>query len=447
MRAPFDLRRRLSAYRELWGAGFWSLVLRVAGLASSFFLGVVLARVLGPAEFGIYGLVISVVMLLMNVVLLGIPQLAVRDFAARSDRRDWTGIRALVRAFNKAVLAMSVAVLVLAAGIAMFARPGDSKVLVIAILGALLTCATSITSLAAAELRGLGRLLQGQFMDIVGRPLTVFVLIGAALLAGVKLDATLAIAIQLAVAVGAALISFRWLRAALPSDLMTPAGRAPKWLALALPLGAVDVIRQLDGTYGMILMGWLAAASDLGVYRVALSASVLAAMPVTILHVVLAPTVSRLYQSGQKQELERLLRRASALMTAMLLPMLVGLLLFARPLISFVFGPAYEAAALPLILLCAGQLVGGFFGMGPILLAMCDSERQLTLIYVFSVGAGILAAFPLIHAFGAAGAAAAQIVSTGLVVLLSAAFARRRLDLPTTFLGSFAASGAAGPSD
>jgi O-antigen/teichoic acid export membrane protein len=81
--------------------------------------------------------------------------------------------------------------------------------------------------------------------------------------------------------------------------------------------------------------------------------------------------------------------------------------------------------------------VSGFFGMGPILLAMCDSERHLTLIYAFSVGAGMLAAGPLIHSFGAAGAAGAQIVSTGLVSMLSGRFARRQLHLPTTFMGIF----------
>jgi O-antigen/teichoic acid export membrane protein len=443
MSALFELRQRLNEYRQLWGAGLWSLVLRIVGLGSSFLLGVVLARVLGPAEFGTYGLVISVAMLIMNVVLVGTPQLAVREFAVRSERNDWTGVLTLARAFTRATFAMSIAVLVIAAGAELILRPGDSTGLVITILGALLTSAMSFTALAAAELRGLGRMVQGQFMDIVGRPLAAFVLIGAALLVGMRLNATLAIAVQLGVAVAAALISFRWLHSAMAATALDSASRPLKWLHLALPLGIVDIVRQLDGTYGVILMGWLASAVDLGIYRVAVGAAVLPAMPLTIIHVVLAPTVSRLYQSGRTEELERLLHRASALGTALLLPMLIGLVLFGRPVVSFVFGPAYEAAALPLILLCAAQLVSGIFGMGPILLAMCDSERHLTLIYLLSVGAGILAAGPLIHSFGAAGAAGAQIVSTGLVSVLSGRFARRRLNLPMTFIGMFSSPRAA----
>jgi O-antigen/teichoic acid export membrane protein len=79
-------------------------------------------------------------------------------------------------------------------------------------------------------------------------------------------------------------------------------------------------------------------------------------------------------------------------------------------------------------------LVSGFFGMGPILLAMCNSERQLTRIYIVAILAGIGTAIPLTYSFGASGAALAQVVSTGLIAYLSGRFARRELGLSTTFV-------------
>jgi O-antigen/teichoic acid export membrane protein len=72
--------------------------------------------------------------------------------------------------------------------------------------------------------------------------------------------------------------------------------------------------------------------------------------------------------------------------------------------------------------------------MGPILLAMADSERHLTKIYLIAVGSGVLLAIPLVWRFGAVGAAGAQIVSTGLIAYLSGRFARRKLGLGTTFM-------------
>ena len=69
-------------------SGFWSLVLRIAGLVSGFATGVLLARILGPVEFGIYGLATTIASLAMSVTQMGTPQLAVRELSIRSERSD-----------------------------------------------------------------------------------------------------------------------------------------------------------------------------------------------------------------------------------------------------------------------------------------------------------------------------------------------------------------------
>jgi len=123
-----------------------------------------------------------------------------------------------------------------------------------------------------------------------------------------------------------------------------------------------------------------------------------------------------------------------------LIPMLMVLTLFGRPLVVLVFGHVYSDAWLPLAVLCAAQVVLGFFGMGPILLAMADSERHLTVIYLVAVTAGVIAAGVLVPRYGANGAASAQVLSTGAVAVLSGRFARRRLGLGTTFLARASAA-------
>ena len=429
------VRFSLAERREVIMSGMLSLLLRIAGLGSTFLLGVLLARTLGPTEYGIYGFVIAIVALAMNVALLGTPQLAVRELAVRSSQGDWTGVRALVRSFGCVTTSASLLIgLIALAGVLIFA-PGDRVIMTYCVIGILMCGTMTATALVGAELRGIGALFKGQFLDIFGRPALAFALAGTVLLAGSTLAARGALLIQLVVSILAATISIFWIRRALfrrKGDPKPPPERG--WLAKALPLGVVDVLRQFDGSYGMIMMGWLASGSELGIYRVALAASVLVSMPVTILHIVLAPTVSRHYRFGEQFELQRLLQFASGGMVAVIVPMLIGLLLVGRPLIEWVFGPVYGDASLPLVMLCAAQLVFGLFGMGPILLAMADSERHLTKIYLFSVGCGVALALPLIWQFGAIGAAGAQIFSTGLTAYLSGRFARRQLGLGTTFL-------------
>jgi hypothetical protein len=78
--------------------------------------------------------------------------------------------------------------------------------------------------------------------------------------------------------------------------------------------------------------------------------------------------------------------------------------------------------------------VYGLFGMGPILLSMCDGERKLFTIYVVASVGGVAAAYPLILMFSATGAAMAMIVSNGLIAFLSWNVGRTDLGVDCTFV-------------
>ena len=84
-----------------------SLGLRIIGLVSTFGLGVILARALGPAEFGVYGLVIAIATVVGTVALVGTPQLAVREISVRIPLKDWTGVKSLLVGFAVVALAVS----------------------------------------------------------------------------------------------------------------------------------------------------------------------------------------------------------------------------------------------------------------------------------------------------------------------------------------------------
>ncbi len=426
-------RALLSERRAVVLSGFSSLVLRVAGLVAGFALGVVLARILGPAEFGIYGLVTTVSLLAVTVAQLGTPQLAVRELAVRSARGDWAGVKAILYRFGAATMIAATVLGAVALAIAWFVVP--PKHMIYVLQAVLLTASMSITALSASELRGLGALMKGQVMDIFVRPGLTFLIVLAIVVAARPLTAEAALWIQVVVTLLAAIVSLAWLRGALPPEARgVPASAELHWLKAALPLGAVDVLRQLDGAYGVILVGWLASAVELGVFRVAVACVVLASMPVTILHIILAPSVSRLNEFGEKAELQRLLTWTAAALVGVMIPITLAAWLIGRPLIAFVFGAPYAEAWLALFLLTCAQLVNGLFGMGPILLAMCGGERQLIRIYAIAVGTAIVAAIPMTIAWGSAGAAAAPIISAALIGLLSWRYGLRELGVDVTVL-------------
>lgn len=422
----------LHGQRTTIRSGLSSLGLRIAGLISTFGLGVVLARILGPAEYGVYGLVTSVAALAMTVSLLGTPQLAVRELSVRSAHGDWAGVRTLIRRFGLASGGVALLLGAIAIGLGfIFAPVSDRNAIV---LGALLAPTMTVTMLSAAELRGLGAMLKGQVMDLFARPAAAFLIIVALVMAGASLRATDALWVQVVVSAAAAAISLVWIRRILPVEARSEPATDVAWIGAAIPLWMVDVLRQLDGTYGVILMGWFASANDLGIYRVALSCIVVVGLPISILHIINAPTVSKLYSFGQTKELQRLLSATSAWLVAAVTPITLAAWFIGKPAITLVFGAAYADAWLPLFIMCVGQLIFGLFGMGPILLAMCEGERYLIKIYVVSVGLGILAAIPMVIVLGSPGAAAAMAASTGLISFLSWRYGKSRLGVDSTFL-------------
>ena len=425
-------RSLLSGRRGFVRSGLWSLAMRIAGLASGFALGVLLARMLGPAQFGIYGLVTTLAAVGMTIAQLGTPQLAVRELSIRAAGGDWAAVKAIIRQFGLAATFAGFAIGLLALGGAALAGASRFDLLLV-LQGAILTLLTAYTGLFAAELRGLGALLKGQSMDITVRPALAFVIIAALLLAGSPMDAQFALAVQNAVTLAAAAVSALWLWQAIPRPYRRAAAAPPvPWLRAALPLGAVDVLRQFDGSYGVVLVGWLSTSVELGVFRVALACAVLAAMPVTIFHILLAPSLSRLHAAADKAGMQRLLQLSAGAMTAVMLPVAIGAWFLGKPLIAVVFGAPYADAWLPLFLLTLAQLIYAVFGMGPILLAMCDGERDLIRIYLIAVGAAVAAAIPMTMAWGGAGAAAGPLVSATLIGLMTRRYARRELGVEIT---------------
>ena len=434
--SPGRLRSLFLEQRQAVVSSAWSLGLRIAGLVSTFALGIILARALGPTEFGVYGLVIALAVLVMNVALLGTPQLAVRELSIRSARADWSGVKGVIYKFGIAttVTAIAFGIVALIAVELMGDRVGVRERLLV-FQAALLTPLMTLTALFAAQLRGLGALNQGQILDILVRPAGVFIGALIIVLIGWTMTAPDVLWLQILVTAITAGVSYLWISRALPNEAKSvPRNTQFKWLRYALPLAAVDALRQLDGVYGLVLMGWFASGVELGVFRVAVSCGALIGLPLTVLHVVFAPTVSRMNEFERKEELQNFLSLGSAAVTAILAVITLASWFLGKPAIELVFGAVYGDAWLPLFLLCIAQSIFAFFGMGPILLAMCNGERYLTKVYALAVGLALVSAIPLTKYLGAPGAAGATIISAILIGTLSRRYARKNLGVDVTFL-------------
>ena len=88
---PGSLRLRLA--RDTAGV----MAIQALSMGLGFAVSVVLARLLGVREFGLYSLAMSVLGLLVVPATFGFPQLLVREIAAYRVKGEWGLIRGLLR--------------------------------------------------------------------------------------------------------------------------------------------------------------------------------------------------------------------------------------------------------------------------------------------------------------------------------------------------------------
>lgn len=426
-----------SLRRTLITATFSSGWVWLAGAAATFLVGVIMARGLGPANYGIYGTAVAIATLLGVPAQMGLPPLATRDFAAAEGRGDAAGQWQMLRWFVALVLASGLIATALMAGLAALLAgreiaPSQATALE---LGALLVPGAALAALASAMLRGTGAVVMGQAIDALVRPTLFAAALGVALVVSTGLiveSALLAqiVATALAALIGLALVVRRLPRAG--GQRSRPPLRL--WAAAALPMAASEAMRILDGTYGVLLASVLATPTEAGLYRVSTACLALVVMPISIQHLVVAPFIARAHAEGAGARVQRIVRGSAIFMTACVATMTIGFAVIGDRALALAFGPAFVPAYTPLLILCVAQLVSAMSGPGATLLAMTGREQALARHFGASVLVAIAVAAALTGRMGADGTALGALAGMAVRALLINRDARASLGIAPSVL-------------
>ena len=234
-------------------------------------VSVVLARLIGAEGLGAYSFAIAIVGVVAIPVQLGFPQFVVRYCAIYMRRGDTALMKGLLYSVGLIVLGMAVLALVVSIPLVEYLVREDGVVASATLLWAFALLPWSgLSAIGSSALRGLGFVTLGQFAGQVVRPLCFVVIIGAGLLAGWQMNATIAVKYNVVAALVASLIAISLLVRARPSGFFStsPKFEVHHWIRGALPfmvLAGVNVVmQQID----LIMVGMLTTARDVGVYSV-----------------------------------------------------------------------------------------------------------------------------------------------------------------------------------
>jgi O-antigen/teichoic acid export membrane protein len=426
-----SIRRRVASNTAVQVAGKGAiLALGAASLA-------ILTRYLGPDDYGRFTLALMYMQLFGVLADVGLYTTVVREISKRPERTEELAGNALTLR-----LLLSIVVICLASAISLllpYAR--DVRVAIVLAGGPLLfgMLTSSLVTVLQARLR-MGRAVVG---DVLGR---------AATLALTVLVAVLDLgfyAVMGAAAGGAAVtLAVTWLLTRRITLVRFRANRAV-WRTLLLasiPLGLALAINEIYFRADALIISLYEPYDEVGLYTLAYRILEFTLMLGTIFLTTVFPVLSEAVDRDEPRAL-RTIQTSTDVFVILGVPLVVGGLVLAAPLIELVGGSDFQDASVPLrILLFAGALswINAVFGF-----ALIAKERQASALWlnvtalVFNLGLN----FVLVPRYGIVAAAAVTVASEVLILAGSYFLMRRHFDFfprPQTLLPAVTAALAMG---
>ncbi|NJN67447.1 MAG: oligosaccharide flippase family protein [Chloroflexaceae bacterium] len=420
--------------------GIGSLIVRVGGTGLLFLLSVVLTRLLGAAEFGIYAYVVAWMNVLVLLAVLGVNQLLTRDLAVYQIRSAYGLMHGQIRWSVRVVLPVSLSVTVVSGGAAWSLLQATNPYLLAAFwIGCLLLPITALLLLGKGYLHGFSSIVEGLFPELVVRPAVTIVLAVAAVWGmGIALNALHALWVYVVASAVALLVTFWSCFRHFPREVQSapPEYERRTWLITALPLALSSFLGILNNRVSILAVGAMLSPESVGIYAAAVRLAELINFVLIAVNVALSPSVARLYAMQHIPQLQHLVTRNARTILFASTP-IAAVFIFFGPWVLRLFGPEFPQGYPALVLLSIGQL--GYIAVGSvgILLTMTGYERDAAVVMAVGLLLNIVLNVLLIPLWGIVGAALAASVSTVGWNMALAAMIPKRLGIHSTVLGTW----------
>ncbi|RLA50526.1 MAG: flippase [Gammaproteobacteria bacterium] len=399
-----------------------SIAIKVTGIMIGVALTIVLARMLGPEGYGTYAYIFAIISILAIPAQLGIPRLVIRETAKAQLKKDWCLIRGLWRWATLVVLILSAMLVCAAAGVTWAWGSdlgGSDGILRTTLFFALLLIPLiALGNLRGAALQGLRHIVWGQFPEQVVRPgLFVLLLLASTWWSTSSLTPSDAMGLHVFASGAAVIFGALLLHYSRPTPLLlkpTPVYRPRLWIKATLPLALTAGMVQINQHTDLIMLRFFLTSDSVGIYRVATQSAAIVVFAQQTAGMLAPPYYARLYAEGDMKRLQRFVTVNARIAFSTALPLVLIFLLFGEEIISYLFGPDYEGAYTPLLILAVGQLINTLFGHVGMLLNMTGHERDTAKGMAIAAILNVTLTFIFIPLWGTSGAA----IATALTLFL-----------------------------
>jgi len=365
-----------------------------------FGLHLLLARLLGPAEYGTFTYVTAWLAVLALIAQLGLATTTLRFVSSYRATEQWGLLRGYLRTAPRAIALASIGSGVVAFAASRLLGSDTSSSTAVAFTAGLLSLpATALLNNSSSTLRAFKAISRSQAPIAIGQPL----LFGVAVTAYAAISTTPVTAIHVLFAYAGSMwciLSVSWL-------LLRA---VPEWRRVAAPLLIVGLLQVIRMRSDSILLGGLASVADVGLYNAANRLASLAVFGLTAVAAWVPPHISEAYAHGDRSRMQHLATVAARATAGFMVP--VAIILFAfGPWFLRLFGPDFAAASVALRILVLGQLLNAATGPVGYFLTLTGHQSRVAWVEGASALVNFVLNVALIPPFGIVGAAIAGAVA------------------------------------
>ncbi|WP_053381852.1 flippase [Nitrospira moscoviensis] len=378
------------------------------GNGLNYLFGLYLARTLGPVDFGLYALGITVFNILVLFAPLGM-ETAVMKFVSQAGSNGIASVRkTLVSAAGMAAgfgALLSLSLLWCANPLAreVFGKPDLAPVLVVLALAVPLA---ALSTILLSTMQALGQIRWMVLIRNGVEPVGKLLLAGIALSMGFGLGGVLgalliAFLMSLVLSIGylKGSTDFRYDQGAVPGGKEIKA-----LLAFSMPLVVANLFGIVAPRSDLLAIGAYGASSDVAVYAVASQTSAVLALILSAFDAAIMPTIGGLSAGQDVAKLKHVSQTASRWAFTLSFFMFVQLALFGGDILRL-FGPAFEGGAACLVILASGHLVGSAAVSSTGIVLMSGRSKTVMTIAIVVAVVLISSNLILVPQFGILGAA------------------------------------------
>jgi O-antigen/teichoic acid export membrane protein len=382
-----------------------------------FVYGILVARVIGAEQFGLYNLAITLSLTISNMAMLGLQVAMGRFLPPVIREKDERSIWGIVQICLGLPLLCALS---LAVGLFLFADPlvallfHDARMVplvqIVSVLIPLETLSFMIYIITISYKQPkYNAIANNVIASLVKLLLTAGFLVIGLSTKGVLIAQIIATAAGLAVMVYYVNTLFSFRRA-----LGSARPYFGQLLRYSIPVHLGWMVNLLNGNFSTYVMGFLGLAVGVGVYTAASRFSAIGSMFYLSVVAISTPIFADLHSMAKTTQMKAYYQATTRWMMMFNLPVFLTSVIFAKPMLS-IFGDDFATGASTMMILAFGTLAYTSTGFGATILDMTDHPKVNTINSVVMVFVTITLNVLLVPPWGVVGAAVASSVATILV--------------------------------